>query len=72
MKRSDMVEVIREYLMIKQDGEVGHTLEEAADYILGSLESFGMLPSCQECEVETMNRYIHECYHAWEDEDEEA
>jgi len=48
MKRSEMLEVIQEYIEIRDEGEVWHGSKDAAEYILGCCETWGMLPPPKE------------------------
>lgn len=64
-----MVEILKEYLDILASGEVDHTTQDSAEYLLGCCETWGMLAP----EVENPSQdVIDNCLSAnyWEDEDE--
>ena len=70
MKRSDMIEVIKDYLdLLKEEPRMHCDTISQAEYILGSVETFGMLPP----EVSPIPQSVIdncESGNYWENEDE--
>lgn len=59
MKRSEMVEVIEDYLIISEDMFVSN--KDKAEYILGCCETWGMLPPATVSELQNLDI-------SWDDE----
>jgi len=66
MKRSEMIEVIREYLQMREEENMHRDNIDAAEYILGSIETFGMLPPYDDRRKFRNNDRMDCC--KWEDE----
>ncbi len=65
-----MVRIIKEYLDIRDDGDVDHTNQDSAEYILGCCETWGMLaPEVENPSQEVIDNCLSANY--WESKDAE-